>query len=101
MPAIQDAYSIHVSNRFALSINDKDGYESDTYIDVDPLEQLRLIEEQQKQNRESKKKGKQVEPEKPVPKKEVQFKENKNANVQSKKHSGKKPGFVQLIKFLM
>ena len=98
MPAIQDVYSVNVSNRFALAVDNEldDGTDSDSYADFDPLDQLRLIEEQQ-QKRGSKKKGKvqqtvpsTQENNKSVPsKKEVQFKENKDANVPSKKQTGK------------
>jgi len=94
MPAIQDVYSINVSNRFALAIDNEidEGNESDNYGDFDPLDQLRLLEEQKKKDRQPlKKKGKtqtQQENEKSLPhKKELQFKENKDVNVPPHKHS--------------
>ena len=93
MPAIQDVYSINVSNRFALAIDNEidEGNESDNYGDFDPLDQLRLLEEQKKKDRIPKKKNKaqtQQENDKTVSsKKEVQFKENRDANVPAQKRS--------------
>ena len=82
MPAIQDAYSVNVSNRFALALGS---------VDLDPLEELQTIEEQSKRQRELKKKVKtqQQNEKSEAGKKDVQFKENKDANVVSKKSSGK------------
>ena len=101
MPAIQDVYSINVSNRFALAIDNEidEGNESDNYGDFDPLDQLRLLEEQKKKDRLPKKKSKtqtHQENEKSVPhKKELKLKEKKDTNVpaqvppQTKRSSGR------------
>nr|XP_002126647.1 plasminogen activator inhibitor 1 RNA-binding protein [Ciona intestinalis] len=86
MPVIQDAYSVNVSNRFDLgykNYGDSDN-ESDVAEDIDPLEQLKKLEEERAKEREQKKKLKEIAAKKAA-KKGIHFKENKDANVPAKK----------------
>jgi len=86
MSAIQGIYSINVSNRFDLGITEEN--ESDNDELIDPVEQLRKIEEQREREKALKKQEKAQQANKKTSKKGVQFKENKDANLMNKKEAG-------------
>ena len=99
MSVIQDAYSIVVSNRYDLGdkVNELEESDSETNGDIDPLEQLKQLEEQKQRDREQKKKQKVQQSSKKSNKKGVQFKENKDANVPVKKENHGKNIYCLLL----
>lgn len=88
MPAIQDIYSVNVSNRYDIGSEPDD--ESDTAADYDPLDTLKTLEDQKKQSLEEAKKKKQAlaNRSKNQKNKPTRFQENKDANVPPKKEGG-------------
>ncbi|XP_039263454.2 intracellular hyaluronan-binding protein 4-like [Styela clava] len=87
MPAIQDIYSVNVSNRYDIGSEPDD--ESDTAADYDPLDTLKTLEDQKKSALEEAKKKKQALANRPKnQKKPTRFQENKDSNVPPKKDAG-------------
>lgn len=76
MPGVQEGYSINVSNRYELSIFGEDEDDNDSTAELDPIETLRLLEEQRKVDAELKKKAAL----KQKNTKKTHFKENKDSN---------------------
>ena len=93
MSAIQGIYSINVSNRFDLGVAEDNESDSDELID--PVEQLKKIEEQRERDKALRKQEKAQQANKKASKKGVQFKENKDANLTTKKE----PGMICAILF--